>query len=663
MSRYVRLCKGLNEHGILVAEDDVQHRIDDKNDWYQSIMYYNDAHKQIFDVKGSIKGIRDVTTNKLVFDFDSGDSIKNSQADAARLVEKLRDRGVNTESVYIYYSGSKGFHVVVPLDREVSPDNARALAEKYAGDLGTWDTKIYDPARLLRIPGTKHQSSGRFKTPLSFEQLHALSIPEIMDMATVPYDEAERPKQCLPPDFYNLPPKKEVKIAAPQYKIDLTQKAPGWRNCKWSLLQGNFKAGERSQALMVLAATCRGLKYSRDTSYYMCKSALKKSWELYGEGEFNKQELWDKIITQVFVEDGWQGGTYSCKTHPWMHDYCKSLGDSACKEQDEDKPSVSLNDMGKQFLDYATNFETNVIKTGIAELDENATLCASTLNGLLGQPGAGKTTVAIQYLRNTSLGNVPSMFFSLDMGLPIVYAKLVQKLTGLDFKSVMALYREDPMKAAEFAVIIQEEYRNVGFNFRTGMTIADMKNAIRQQQEDIGRAVKLIVIDYLECIAGPYPDATANTGFIANQLKDLANDFGACVLLLLQTQKHSTPQISDPLMTLKAVKGSSVIEQSCSTILTLWREGYNPDTIEQDRYMSFAVVKNRFGSLWRGDFSWDGVRGSINSLSDEERDCLRSFKSQKEQRAFAQAQQAAGIRPKGTGFKQPEGNFGIDWDL
>jgi hypothetical protein len=42
---------------------------------------------------------------------------------------------------------------------------------------------------------------------------------------------------------------------------------------------------------------------------------------------------------------------------------------------------------------------------------------------------------------------------------------------------------------------------------------------------------------------------------------------------------------------MKAIKGSSVIEQSCSVVLTLWREGYNPKTVTDDRYISFAAVK------------------------------------------------------------------------
>ena len=163
-----------------------------------------------------------------------------------------------------------------------------------------------------------------------------------------------------------------------------------------------------------------------------------------------------------------------------------------------------------------------------------------------------------------------------------------------------------------------------------------MKVIVQEQQERSGQPVKLVIIDYLENLSGPYSDPTANAGFNANQLKDMANELNTCVLLLLQTQKHSVPDISDPLRTLKGVKGSSLIEQSCSTILTLWREGYNPKHVDDDRYISFAVVKNRFGSLWEGDFGWEGCTGNINELSPEQEDELTDFRKRKKEQKMAE---------------------------
>jgi replicative DNA helicase len=122
---------------------------------------------------------------------------------------------------------------------------------------------------------------------------------------------------------------------------------------------------------------------------------------------------------------------------------------------------------------------------------------------------------------------------------------------------------------------------------------------------------------------------------ITNQLKDMATEMEVCIILLLQTQKHSTPDISDPLLSMKQIKGSSAIEQNCSVVLTLWREGYNPDFVEDDKYISFALVKNRFGSLWKGDFSWEPVKGQIGSLSEEERDEFEQFKKRKNDKRMA----------------------------
>jgi hypothetical protein len=74
-------------------------------------------------------------------------------------------------------------------------------------------------------------------------------------------------------------------------------------------------------------------------------------------------------------------------------------------------------------------------------------------------------------------------------------------------------------------------------------------------------------------------------------------------------------------------------------VLTIWREGYNPNFIDDDKYVSFAVVKNRFGSLWRGDFSWEPIRGQIRSLTEEERDEFESFKERKRQDRANQARE------------------------
>lgn len=634
--KYVRLTEGLKDVGTLVRPEEVNDYIgDDYNtDYYTSIYYYTEDHLKKFKENGTIKGIVDVVTDKLVFDFDSRDNIFLAQTDTIEAIARLKRYNISDDNVEIYFSGQKGFTLVVTLPKEITPDEAATIAiQKIGTGLTTLDKTVYNASRILRVPGTRHPESNLYKIPLTRQELEK-PVEAIMELAKESYDSPKKAISNPIPDLFVMP-KKDNKPKVSYELEDLSKKPYKWTNCKWSLLQGNFKSGERDQAMMVMAATCRGLGYDRETTYYICKSALKKSWAKFGEGGFSKEELWNNVIENQIFADGWNGGQYSCSTNHWLHDYCEALGDNKCKERDKEdaSPSVSLNDVTKRFFTYAKDFEKNKIKTGIYEIDKNVNLCTSTLNGLLGQPGAGKTSAALQYLKNTSRSNVNSMFFSMDMGEPIIYAKMIQNNTGINFDNVMKLFKEAPAEAERISENTNESFQKVAMNFKSGLTVADIKESIQRQNEKngLGNEVKLVVIDYLECIAGPYSDSTANTGFIANQLKDVANELQTCILLLLQTQKHSTPDVADPLLSLKGVKGSSLIEQSCSVILTLWREGYGPDYVEHDRYISFATVKNRFGSLWKGDFSWDGVKGNVSSLTSEQREELYKFRKRKEE--------------------------------
>jgi KaiC/GvpD/RAD55 family RecA-like ATPase len=647
MTHFVRLTKGVADKGKLVPVTDIYEYIEDQNkDYYASAYYYNDKHYEDFKQTGTIRGTKDVTTNKIWFDFDSASQPEVAQSETIELIRRLEKFGIQRKNIEIYFSGNKGFHLVVTLNRYINPEQVASICiNKFGSSLVSLDRAVYDPSRIFRVPGTRHQKSGLFKIPLTYNQLHDYNINQIKTLASSldNIDNEFEWEVAYPKDeLFEFEEKKKVMTTTIVDPIDFSKKPQQWKNCKWALLQGNFKEGERHNALMVIAATCRGLGYDKETTYYMCKSAMKKQAALTGQDEFSKEELYTNIIEQSVFTDNWEGGQYSCQKPGWLQNYCHSLGEHKCKAEKEEPPILKIEEMGPLFSSYAQNFEQNIIKTGITSLDNHVMLCASTLNGLLGQPGAGKTSMSLQYLLNTSTEGINSTFFSLDMGMPIVYAKMIQKLTGVNFKEVLRIFKDDPKKAAALTQQLKELYRNVGFNFRSGLTVPDMKQTILEQEQQRGEKVKLVVIDYLECIAGPYSDQTANTGFIANQLKDLANDLNTCILLLLQTQKHSTPDVSDPLLSLKGVKGSSLIEQSCSTILTLWREGYNPKTIDDDRYISFAIVKNRFGSLWSGDFSWHGVTGDIRELTEEEQEELMEFKSRKQQAKLEALQQGTG---------------------
>lgn len=639
---YQILREGLNSKPKFIPYPGELPKLDKDKDYYTSLFQYSKDQVAAAEAKGTISGTRDVTGDRLYFDFDSKTNLELARSDALALVNRLIDRGVDQDNILASFTGSKGFSIELKLNKRITNKQFKAAVQRLAGDLKTFDHVVSDPNRIVRVNNTKHQVTGKYKIPLELHELDELSIDQIKDMAAKPKTVPVTKPVDLDSKLFEVKEEPAKKTSTPDsLKEAMLTKPKAYKDYKWALVQGFFENGERHNALMVIAATCRGLGYDKDTTYYICKSAIKKQSARTGGEDFAKEELYKNIIEDSVFSDTWEGGQYSPKTNPWLKNYCDRMGFDSEQKEETDKPAITLHDMTEDFSRYAVDFEKNILKTGIEGLDQHVILSTSTLNGLLGNPGSGKTSMALNYLRNTSVNGIPSMFFSLDMGKQLVYSKLVQKETKYDFKQTVNLYKDNPKKAMEVAEKLKHDYRNVGFNFRSGSSVADIRRAIQAQQEQTGQKVRLVVVDYLECISSGLSDATAGAGLVANQLKDVANEEEVCMLLLLQTQKHSTPDVSDPLLSLKGVKGSSLIEQSCSTILTLWREGYHPKFVDDDKYISFAVVKNRFGSLWSDDFSWNGVTGNIRGLTEEERVELADFKRRKkEEKMAAQAASA-----------------------
>ena len=642
--KYYNFKQGVSSFPNLLTLEEIK-AIDTKNDrdYYMSIFRYNDKHKDLWKRgqlnskskknEPSVKGSEfwDVVTNVLVWDFDKPQDPEAARLDTVELAHRLVNNfGVDPEDMYVSYSGNKGFHLGVNLPYDITQEQFKQASTAIVKGLQTYDPSVQDPPRILRMEHTKNLKSGLFKIPLSIDEVDTLSIDEIKELAKTPRTEFQpqvKPVR-LPDELFKVTQKKnELKVVTD--KFDPYSCPKGWKPYKWALAEGWFDSGERHQALMIVAAPCRALGYDKDKAYYICKDALKKQAKRTGQAEFNKEELYKNIIEDSVYSDGWEGGSYGLD-NAWVQNYCTKMGIDISKDKEE-SPVTKLDDLIGQFIDFSTNFEQNIIKTGITEIDENLMLCVGTLNGLLGAPGSGKTTVAMEILKNASLANIPSMFFSLDMGPQIVFAKVVQKETGKSFKEAMRLYREQGPEMHDISQKIKDKFKHVGFNFKCGSTVSDLKNYIIKQRELTGQNLKFVVVDYLELISGPYSDPNANAAVVVHALKNLATEENVCILLLLQTQKHSTPDIADPLLSMRQIKGSSAIEQDCSTVLTLWREGYSPDHIQDDHYISFALVKNRFDSLWRSDFHWEPVKGNIRSLTEEEWDDLEKFKNKKKQ--------------------------------
>jgi hypothetical protein len=128
----------------------------------------------------------------LVLDIDRAD-LADALADARRLVTFLHERYPEAEGdVPIYFSGGKGFHVLIELAHKPPPAagfqrTSRTLAEALAGRAGVRiDTSVYDIAHIIRLPNTQHPRTGLFKRRIDAEALFALDMDGIRRHAAHP---------------------------------------------------------------------------------------------------------------------------------------------------------------------------------------------------------------------------------------------------------------------------------------------------------------------------------------------------------------------------------------------------------------------------------------------------------------------------------------------
>lgn len=125
----------------------------------------------------------------LVFDIDRPD-LGQALDDARRLVRFIVERYPPLdETVPVYFSGSKGFHVLVELVHEPPPAVgfqrvAKTFAEALAGRAGVKiDAAIYDAAHIIRLPNTRHGKTGLFKRRIDADALFMLDIDGIRELA------------------------------------------------------------------------------------------------------------------------------------------------------------------------------------------------------------------------------------------------------------------------------------------------------------------------------------------------------------------------------------------------------------------------------------------------------------------------------------------------
>ena len=608
--------------------------LDVKKDHYLSLFYYTEEQKEAIERAGTLSVVKSTVTNRIYFDFDSQENLEQARQETLDLAFRLvNDYGIEPSALNVCFTGNKGFSLEFYLNKFINNTQFKKLVHNLASQYTCFDLSVSDHNRIVSVPNTLHRNKQAYKIPLSLEELESLSMEEIQKLAQKPrtfQHVFETPEQTLPEAV--IPPIEETKEVKPVIQDWDLQKAienkpRHWKDYKWALAQGFFEAGERHNALMVVAATCRALGYDKDIAIKICESAIEKQASRTNKEPFDKEELVDNIIERSVYSDTWQGGQYSPETNPWLKSYCERQG---FKVEEDKKVVLSIDETFNFFKDYAKNIDNLTIKSGIPALDRKLRMTVGMSVGLLAPPSAGKTSIALQILNNMSNNDELCIFFSYDMYKNHVYQKLAQRHLKLSEEELFELFKNGglPDKEEELRAIVNEEYKNVGFCFEAGQDMNAILRTIKQTEDKFGKKVKFIVVDYNELVITDKSDPTASSAYVAQKMREIAVSEQLCALSLFQPSKAAGSP-SDPLLSYRSAKGSSAIEQSLSIMLGLYRPGFDPRYPGDDRFATINCLKNRMGTLFSLDLSWNGLTGTVSDLSQEGKAHLEDVRRRK----------------------------------
>lgn len=165
-------------------------------DSYMTYFRYDNEMIFHFREKSSVKGFQGKAyADWLPIDIDSED-LQQAQDNLEILISNMVRFGIDLSVCRFYFSGSKGFHVMIPsklFGAEPSNDiNKRFRSVALALSNGIKiDSSIYDKTRIFRLPNTINSKSGLYKIELYHFEALQLCIDEIREIAKRPRERLE----------------------------------------------------------------------------------------------------------------------------------------------------------------------------------------------------------------------------------------------------------------------------------------------------------------------------------------------------------------------------------------------------------------------------------------------------------------------------------------
>ena len=252
------------------------------------------------------------------------------------------------------------------------------------------------------------------------------------------------------------------------------------------------------------------------------------------------------------------------------------------------------------------------IPSGIGALDKMITgLNKSDLIILGARPGMGKTSFALNIVRNVAVGTGKTVcFFSLEMSRDQLAQRMLSSEAGIKSEKLRTgeLTDDEWTRLAQAGENLSKA--NIYFDETSTITVPEMKAKLRRMKP----APDLVVIDYLGLMksARQIENRVQEVSEITRNLKIMAKELKVPVIACAQLSRGTEAKGKSHKPALSDLRDSGSIEQDADIVLFLYRETYydNEKSDSEDKgdpnKAECIVAKNRHGEIGTVDLYWDG---------------------------------------------------------
>ena len=197
---------------------------------------------------------------------------------------------------------------------------------------------------------------------------------------------------------------------------------------------------------------------------------------------------------------------------------------------------------------------------------------------IAGTPGAGKSSIALAVAVNA---NVPTLYISADTNAHTMGMRVLSMVTGMSQANAENILKFEKDNAEK----ILKQYDHLRWSFDSSPTLSDIDESVQAFETLWGCSPTLIVVDNLMDIAMDGMEEFSGMRQAMKELKYLARDTNACVLVLHHTKESFE---ATPCQPRSAVQG--MVNQIPALILTIGQQ-----EVGERNYLCISAVKNRYG--------------------------------------------------------------------